>query len=744
MVLFGTMLSVAFGASIAERVAAMRESSRTGEMNHRLIRELGDLGDEAVPELAKYIDDPDMRMRQHVVMALAGTNSKKAIPFLAHALDQPQGDQIGRHIRWAAAGGMAQLGDPGLKAFLVALKDPDSHFRSEVTGSLRSFMHPHFPPRSGNAKRLGPMKATIDNGLVIGPKGLIEPPYTIHASVVPKGDRFLYTLKANDVILVQYDRRAERKYDLDETADRTFNSVIRDLVADKCVVICQGFSTKADSALFVRRVIEIITEAGKTPFERACWLRALPWFGSNRPVAEHQALGPKATADEVSTLAARVEQQSPRFEFYNWDRGIRLTARNVPLDYCLRKFRLNFGVLITADPGVHKHIDLAIVADFHTQDEFLPAFADQVCAKLSKRDVTYHLSPATVKKLDDPLPWEAVWSASGEKPYGVQPVYADGIVVCELDYGRWSAYQLRDGRPVWQRKLLHQGRPPKIVDGLIYAGGTMNQMFAVRLGDGKTLWRYDVPYPQNEGLRQCHEPALLGVEEHMAVYASSDGNIYGIHRSNGVKLWTHRPAVGTPWFLIDGIIYCAGPEGSSAIDVKTRKKVWSKPHFPRGRPLWADGVIYASGDGRIWAYSAKDGGLLWKTATGRKGRMARQPVLAEGTLIVCGDTNDTSAYGLDPATGTVRWRTLLSKGAYNAVAIGSGRALIVGRGKHLYTLRISDGTVLADRPLYVPGRCVPVVTSDLILVPAVVPDKGANGGRKAVLTAYRPLARKPK
>ena len=147
--------------------------------------------------------------------------------------------------------------------------------------------------------------------------------------------------------------------------------------------------------------------------------------------------------------------------------------------------------------------------------------------------------------------------------------------------------------------------------------------------------------------------------------------------------------------LQDGHLYGAGVDRKVyAVDLETGEVRWSS----RLTGLVAGGVL-VSGDtlfvassrpeGRVYALDRRSGRRLWRAKTGP---VAAPLALAEGILIVPAQRGQLM--GLDPATGSFRWRwrRRLGMARVAPVSVGGG-AVVVAAVDSLYRVTASDGEV---------------------------------------------------
>jgi outer membrane protein assembly factor BamB len=545
----------------------------------------------------------------------------------------------------------------------------------------------------------------------------------------------------NELTVEAYDRPPEQVERLKQEGERQVRDIVRRLSRGGFLFVGPAHHrTGGESAAMFEYAVGFVRDSGKSEFEKAKWLMGLPWFRLGRyPLAALAALGYNADPAKVEALARRLEEEAPRFNLFVREDGIRLDARGVGIDSCIRKFQRRLNVSIRAEAGLQPPPDWIFIREFLPLDTFLLAFADRIAAKLTKEGDAYKISPLEISKPPKPEPWELVWQKAGPWPWLRPPVVADGKVILMMEHGSFVALSLRDGAEAWQTRLAYSPEAPIVVGETLYIGGGDNDMHAVLVKDGKKLWDYQAFTPTEGSVRLNHDVTPIGACGEAALFASTDENVYAIDRQKGTELWKYkRPARGPCW-VDEGILYYAGGGTTTALNVVTRRVLWNTP-VKITRPgflLKHEDRILVSGGGVVLAMSVKDGMALWQRDTGRLGSMDAPMHVLGNRLLVPGGSDDNNVYGLDVRSGEILWQTNVPGFPFRAALHGERRLIFTLNSGRLYTLDAVTGNPLEDRPMDVTVHGGPVVIGDMILVPTR--DRQAEGryGR-GVLSAYRP------
>jgi outer membrane protein assembly factor BamB len=166
------------------------------------------------------------------------------------------------------------------------------------------------------------------------------------------------------------------------------------------------------------------------------------------------------------------------------------------------------------------------------------------------------------------------------------------------------------------------------------------------------------------------------------------GVLVALDARTGAVRWRIRiPASESSPLVADGLVWIGDWTGDvSAFDVRTGRRRWvfhaegavkSSVALADGRLFVATyaGRLYALADGKVYAYGARSGALLWSFSTGAY--VYGSPATWEDLVLV--GSYDRRFYALDAATGAVRW-------SFDAHGRISGGASVLGGVVYVSTL----------------------------------------------------------
>ena len=275
---------------------------------------------------------------------------------------------------------------------------------------------------------------------------------------------------------------------------------------------------------------------------------------------------------------------------------------------------------------------------------------------------------------------------------GVAISESRGVVAFATRAGAVYGLDMASGERLWALELGDGTvSAPVEVDGVFYLSHIDGNLRAIDARSGGERWSW------SSGTVLTGEPGVGAA--HVAVVGADD-TLYVVDRETGELAWRFErtgrrdltvEGASSPTFtddavyagFSDGSLACLGLDGSTrwVADLAGGERRLTDVD---GRPLVADGVVYASSFAHgLWALDAATGEALWSAPM----QGATSPEMAGGRVVV-GDTAGTIRW-LDPATGDpVGVLELDDDGTTDAARIGGH--LVYGTATR--GLAVVDGT----------------------------------------------------
>ncbi len=273
--------------------------------------------------------------------------------------------------------------------------------------------------------------------------------------------------------------------------------------------------------------------------------------------------------------------------------------------------------------------------------------------------------PATLKVL---------WTYEAGDAIESSAAIVDGVVYVGSQTGELHAVNLADGKLKWKYKASPDGigeSSPTVAGGIVYIGDLSGVLHAVQAETGKAAWTFKTSTEIKSSPVVSGDKVLIG---------SYDSNLYALGAKDGKLAWkvqTEGYVHATP-AVVDGVAYIAGCDeilrgirisdgtevlkmafgaytGASpavvdgrayygtyenevlAVDLKTKKIVWTYKHPERSFPFYSspsvlgDRVIVGGRDKMVHALDRKTGKALWTFMTGA--RVDSSPVVVGGMRV---------------------------------------------------------------------------------------------------------------
>ena len=181
-----------------------------------------------------------------------------------------------------------------------------------------------------------------------------------------------------------------------------------------------------------------------------------------------------------------------------------------------------------------------------------------------------------------------------------------------VEFDRTITADSRKIGEAWER-----GRPE--IDAArrrVFVGSSDHGLYALRAGDGSTIWRFETPSAVQS------EP-LYDPEMDVVYFGSHDGALYCVRAANGQLVWrfdTGAEVAKKPVRDGEMLYFANAADNLVAVDRRTGKTKWSTHRQPAlgmevagyAGPAFDRGVVYmAYSDGHVMAYDGRDGAEKW-------------------------------------------------------------------------------------------------------------------------------------
>lgn len=272
-------------------------------------------------------------------------------------------------------------------------------------------------------------------------------------------------------------------------------------------------------------------------------------------------------------------------------------------------------------------------------------------------------------------------------------------------YGFVMAMDATTGAELWRTSTeAPMTGSPTIKDGRVFVSSNNNEVLALDLATGDTLWSDQAIA---ETARVLGSPSPAAVED-IVVAPYSSGEVIAYLASNGRRLWSEALAsvgqftpissindIGARPILGGGLVFAASQSGVlAAIDGRTGNRVWQQPIGTIQAPALAGEYLFVVGvDAELACIKAGTGQVVWvreleryKNTKKQKGRITYAgPVIANGRILVASSKGELIAF--DPQSGDETDRLKLGDPVYIEPIAVQDKLLVLTDDARLIAIR---------------------------------------------------------
>lgn len=200
---------------------------------------------------------------------------------------------------------------------------------------------------------------------------------------------------------------------------------------------------------------------------------------------------------------------------------------------------------------------------------------------------------------------ELVWRQTVGAPLSGSPVPANDALYVPLTDGRVICLELSTGQLRWEYKITGRITGLVVVDNLLIAGATSNQLVAIDLVRGRFAQRW----------RVGADPVGAATADDKHIYfVALDNVLRAVDRKNGNLRWMQvvpsRPSGGP--LLVDDVVLVpfvstalaafAAADGKPAFAISAAGELAGQPHLRTNGPLTGARLITLSREGRLQGF----------------------------------------------------------------------------------------------------------------------------------------------
>ncbi len=295
------------------------------------------------------------------------------------------------------------------------------------------------------------------------------------------------------------------------------------------------------------------------------------------------------------------------------------------------------------------------------------------------------------------------------------PVATGDLILYPSWDGRLHALD-SSGQAVWKAELGDVADATPATDGeRVFVQTWQRQVIALRLADGKELWRFEYP----ESPADDHRQGGLVVAGQQLLVPAWNGQLYALDRQSGELRWSYdsgSPLRAAPLVTAEriylptsgGDLLCLDRHGTLLWTCRFTAALLTTPVLAEGT------LLQLAKNGELTALDLA-GQKLWSYATNEPCYYAA-PVSDDDRVYF--GTAGSHLYALENKTGQLVWKTPTSGAVYATPLLSAGRLFVGDNAGDLFALSMASGEVLARTRLQEPIQSQPFVFQQLLLVGA--------------------------
>lgn len=274
---------------------------------------------------------------------------------------------------------------------------------------------------------------------------------------------------------------------------------------------------------------------------------------------------------------------------------------------------------------------------------------------------------------------DILWNFKTGSSISSSPVkYENNIIVGSSDEKLYSI-DLATQEENWSFKGNGPITNTPIVDGNIIIFSSYTTCYAVDGVTGEEIWKISVDGAPKESVRgySYHAPSPL-IYKDLVILPTSSGNIYGVNKTNGTKVWEYRgeessDIIATP-SIQDNIMCFADVKGKAyAMNLDTQETIWSKLHgeVVHSSLIYKDYVYFSGRSCSIGAYSLNDGSSKW-SYTDKAASWITGDIIANDDKVYISTSDSHQIVSFDYDTGENQAMYFTKANVFSKPAISDG------------------------------------------------------------------------
>ncbi|MFA6468059.1 MAG: PQQ-binding-like beta-propeller repeat protein [Bacteroidota bacterium] len=304
---------------------------------------------------------------------------------------------------------------------------------------------------------------------------------------------------------------------------------------------------------------------------------------------------------------------------------------------------------------------------------------------------------------------ELKWKFATNSAIRSTPVLSGKKIVIGSTNGRLYCLS-SDGKELW--RFVSDGSissTPVIAGGAVYFTNRNSMIYALRLNDGKQIWKKNLGKPLNYDWGFDYYVGSPSAEGAYLYVGSADGHLYALTMKEGATVWKYNTLSmirSTPAVDEENVYFGNNAGKVFAVNKMTGTPVWQfstigdtlkneQFGFDRNAviaspTLYKEKLFVGGRDGYLYALEKKSGRQIWNFDYAVSWEIST--VAVKNDILVTGTSDGRFVHALDVNTGKELWRFMTQATVWASPAItGNDVVVIPSNDGYVYSLDLKTG-----------------------------------------------------
>ena len=359
---------------------------------------------------------------------------------------------------------------------------------------------------------------------------------------------------------------------------------------------------------------------------------------------------------------------------------------------------LSLGFYFSSSQGVHaasptlKPFRLGVIAMNRQIDKVKPLAESDTGGFVKRGNILIGSFNATNIRAYNIDTRKNLWWHATDGELTAPPLLVENTVFYATRSGQLAAVNATTGDSIWSTELdSYIERPITFSNGVLYAVTTGQVAYAVDTVSGKRLWVQDAGFPDMITVRRPPAPI---VQDGRLIIGLASGDIIALKIEDGKQIWRYNPFYQETKFkdfigefvVHNGKLLVSRYDGLVAlisID-QERQVIWQDRQTSASTSTFRSGRLYVGlTNGDVVAYDATSGRVNWRSQLGTTPAFM---VASETSLFVIGNNGRISA--LDIGSGAYQWFDALGSRIATAPIISENQMFVTTGLHNIYGYQI--------------------------------------------------------